>query len=91
MPWTQDELRQRGHAMQVRVYAEDPGRSLPAAERHDRAVRASPSGPGVRVDAGVMRGSEIGVKFDPMLSKLICYAEDRDTCIDRIGARCATT
>jgi len=83
MPWTQDQLRQRGHAMQVRVYAEDPDdRFLP--QSGTIAQYAEPSGPGVRVDAGVMRGSTIGVKFDPMLSKLICYAEDRDTCIDRM-------
>jgi acetyl-CoA carboxylase biotin carboxylase subunit len=83
MPWTQDELRQRGHAMQVRVYAEDPDdRFLP--QSGTIAHYAEPSGPGVRVDAGVMRGSTIGVKFDPLLSKLICYAEDRDTCIDRM-------
>ncbi|HEU4886452.1 MAG TPA: biotin carboxylase N-terminal domain-containing protein, partial [Thermoanaerobaculia bacterium] len=83
MPWTQDELRQRGHAMQVRVYAEDPDdRFLP--QSGTIAQYAEPSGPGVRVDAGVMRGSNIGVKFDPMLSKLICYAANRDTCIDRM-------
>lgn len=83
LPWTQDELQQRGHAMQVRVYAEDPDdRFLP--QSGTIANYAEPSGPGVRVDAGVMRGTNIGVKFDPMLSKLICYAEDRDSCIDRM-------
>ncbi|HEX6640773.1 MAG TPA: ATP-grasp domain-containing protein, partial [Thermoanaerobaculia bacterium] len=83
MPWTQDELRQRGHAMQVRVYAEDPDdRFLPQSGTIAQYVE--PSGPGVRVDSGVMRGSTIGVKFDPMLAKLICYAEDRDSCIDRL-------
>jgi acetyl-CoA carboxylase biotin carboxylase subunit len=83
MPWTQAELRQRGHAIQVRVYAEDPDdRFLP--QSGTIAQYAEPSGPGVRVDAGVMRGSTIGVKFDPMLSKLICFAEDRDACIDRM-------
>lgn len=83
LPWSQDELRQSGHAMQVRVYAEDPDdRFLP--QSGTIAQYAEPSGPGVRVDAGVMRGTTIGVKFDPMLSKLICYADDRDTCIDRM-------
>jgi acetyl/propionyl-CoA carboxylase alpha subunit len=83
MPWTQDDLRQRGHAMQVRVYAEDADdRFLP--QSGSIAQYAEPSGPGVRVDAGVMRGTTIGVKFDPMLSKLICYAEDREQCIDRM-------
>ncbi|HWW60091.1 MAG TPA: biotin carboxylase N-terminal domain-containing protein, partial [Thermoanaerobaculia bacterium] len=76
-PWTQDELRQRGHAIEVRVYAEDPDdRFLP--QSGTIAIYAEPSGPGVRVDAGVTRGSEVGVKFDPMLAKLICFAEDRD-------------
>jgi acetyl/propionyl-CoA carboxylase alpha subunit len=83
MPWTQDELQQRGHAMEVRVYAEDPDdRFLP--QSGTIAAYAEPSGPGVRIDAGVMRGTNIGVKFDPMLSKVICYAADRDACIDRL-------
>jgi acetyl-CoA carboxylase biotin carboxylase subunit len=83
MPWTQEQLRQRGHSIQVRVYAEDPDdRFLPQSGTIARY--REPAGPGVRVDAGVTRGSEIGVKFDPMLAKLICYAEDRDTAIDRV-------
>jgi 3-methylcrotonyl-CoA carboxylase alpha subunit len=83
MPWTQEQLRQRGHAIQVRVYAEDPDdRFLP--QSGTIAFYREPTGPGVRVDAGVTRGSQIGVKFDPMLSKLICFAEDRDAAIDRV-------
>jgi 3-methylcrotonyl-CoA carboxylase alpha subunit len=83
LPWTQEQLRQRGHAIEVRVYAEDPDdRFLP--QSGTIAQYAEPSGPGVRVDAGVMRGSTIGVSFDPMLAKLICYAEDRERCIDRM-------
>ena len=83
MPWTQEELRQRGHAMQVRVYAEDPDdRFLP--QSGTIAQYREPAGPGVRVDSGVMRGSEISVKFDPMLAKLITYAETREECIDRM-------
>jgi len=84
MPWTQEQLAQRGHAIQVRIYAEDPDdRFLP--QSGTIAAYREPSGPGVRVDAGVMRGSEIGVKFDPMLAKLICYAEDRGKAIDRVS------
>ncbi len=83
MPWTQDQLRQRGHAIEVRIYAEDPDdRFLP--QSGTIAYYSEPSGPGVRVDAGVMQGSEIGVKFDPMLAKLICFADDREHCIDRL-------
>ncbi|HEV2719174.1 MAG TPA: biotin carboxylase N-terminal domain-containing protein [Thermoanaerobaculia bacterium] len=83
LPWTQDELRQRGHAIEVRVYAEDPDdRFLP--QSGTIAFYSEPSGPGVRVDAGVGQGSEVGVSFDPMLAKLVCHAESREACIDRI-------
>ena len=84
LPWKQADLAQRGHAIQVRVYAEDPDdRFLPQSGLIARY--AEPSGPGVRVDAGVMRGSEISVRFDPMLAKLICFAEDRFSAIDRLS------
>jgi len=84
LPWSQSELRQRGHAIEVRVYAEDPDdRFLPQSGTIAQYVE--PSGPGVRVDAGVMRGTEIGLRFDPMLAKLICHAEDRGSCIDRMS------
>jgi len=84
LPWKQEDLRQRGHAIEVRVYAEDPDdRFLP--QSGGIAQYREPGGPGVRVDAGVMRGSEIGLRFDPMLAKLICHAEDRASCIDRMA------
>ena len=83
LPWKQTDLRQRGHAIEVRVYAEDPDdRFLPQSGRI--AVYREPSGPGVRVDSGVMEGTEIGVNFDPMLAKLVCYSETRDAAIDRM-------
>jgi 3-methylcrotonyl-CoA carboxylase alpha subunit len=81
--WKQTDLSQRGHAIEVRVYAEDPDdRFLP--QSGTIALYAEPGGPGVRVDAGVSQGSEIGVRFDPMLAKLICYGQSRDVCIDRL-------
>src|SRR5260370_31670347 len=83
LPFTQRDLHQRGHAIEVRIYAEDPDdRFLP--QSGTIALYAEPSGPGVRVDAGVTEGSEVGVRFDPMLAKLICYASDRDACIARL-------
>jgi len=83
IPWRQDELRQRGHAIEVRIYAEDPDdRFLPQSGRI--GFYREPAGPGVRVDAGVTQGTNIGVNFDPMLSKLICYGETREAAIDRI-------
>ena len=78
-PW----LFQRGHAIEVRIYAEDPdNRFLPQSGRIERYVE--PAGPGVRVDAGVMEGTEIGLSFDPMLAKLVCHASDRDAAIARL-------
>src|SRR5438132_605460 len=83
LPWKQTDLRQRGHAIEVRVYAEDPDdRFLP--QSGTIGFYDEPRGAGVRVDAGVGEGSEISVNFDPMLAKLICYAESRDNCIDRL-------
>ncbi len=84
LPWRQEELRQRGHAIEVRIYAEDPDdRFLP--QSGTIAFYREPSGPGVRVDAGVSQGTEVGVSFDPMLAKLICSAESREAAIDRAG------
>jgi 3-methylcrotonyl-CoA carboxylase alpha subunit len=84
LPWKQEDLVQRGHAIEVRVYAEDPDdRFLP--QSGTIAVYREPSGPGIRLDAGVEEGSTIGVQFDPMLSKLIAFAADRGAAIDRLA------
>ncbi len=83
LPWKQKDLRQRGHAIEVRVYAEDPDEQF-LPQSGTIAFYDDPSGPGVRVDAGVMQGSEISMRFDPMLAKLICYAETREDCVDRL-------
>jgi len=83
LPWRQEDLHQRGHAIEVRIYAEDPDdRFLP--QSGTIAFYREPSGPGVRVDAGVSQGTEIGVSFDPMLAKLICVAPSREAAIDRL-------
>ncbi|HXG59050.1 MAG TPA: biotin carboxylase N-terminal domain-containing protein [Thermoanaerobaculia bacterium] len=83
LPWKQEDLSRRGHAIEVRIYAEDPDdRFLPQSGRI--AVYAEPAGAGVRVDSGVTEGSEVSVRFDPILAKLICFAADRDACIARL-------
>ncbi len=85
LPWTQAALSQRGHAIECRVYAEDPaGGFLPQAGR--LLLYREPSGPGVRVDAGVEEGGEVPVTYDPMLAKLIVHAETRAAAIDRAVA-----
>jgi len=85
VPWNQHALVQRGHAIETRVYAEDPRQGfLPQIGRV--AVYHEPRGPGVRVDSGIDLGSELTVRFDPLLAKLIVWAETREQCIDRLSA-----
>ena len=85
LPWTQESLRQRGHAIECRVYAEDPGAGfLPQAG--PLLTYREPVGPGIRVDGGVAEGEEIGVYYDPLLAKLIVAAETRQAALDRCSA-----
>jgi acetyl/propionyl-CoA carboxylase alpha subunit len=77
LPWTQAELTQRGHAIECRIYAEDPAHDfLPQAG--PLLLYREPSGPGVRVDAGVSEGDVVGVNYDPLLAKLIASGETRE-------------
>ncbi|MBI2186510.1 MAG: acetyl/propionyl-CoA carboxylase subunit alpha [Acidobacteria bacterium] len=78
LPWTQDALQQRGHAIEVRLYAEDPARhDLPQAG--PLLLYREPSMPAVRVDSGVAEGGEVSVHYDPLLAKLIAWGETRET------------
>ncbi len=84
LPKTHAELNLSGHAVEARVYAEDPERGfLPASGRltHLR----TPEGPGVRVDTGVRKNDVIGVHYDPMIAKLIAHGRDRAEAIRRLG------
>jgi acetyl/propionyl-CoA carboxylase alpha subunit len=67
--------------MELRLYAEDPVAFLPRSGRV--LAWEPPAGPGVRVDAGVGEGSEIGLDYDPLLAKLIVSAADRAACLSR--------
>jgi acetyl/propionyl-CoA carboxylase alpha subunit len=79
----QDELHPRGHAIECRVYAEDPLRGFaPSPGKINLLV--SPSGPGVRVDSGVLTGSVVPLEYDPMLAKLVVWAPDRAAAVDRL-------
>jgi acetyl-CoA carboxylase biotin carboxylase subunit len=85
LPWTQEQLVQRGHAIECRVYAEDPAEAfLPQAGK--LLVYREPAGPGIRVDSGVIEGDEIGVNYDPLIAKLIAFAETRDAALARAAA-----
>ncbi|MGN7798397.1 acetyl/propionyl/methylcrotonyl-CoA carboxylase subunit alpha [Leifsonia sp. 22587] len=87
----QADVRLHGHAVEARVYAEDPERGfLPAAGRV-LALR-EPSGEGIRVDSGIAAGIPIVTDYDPMLAKVIAWGEDRDQALARLrGALAATS
>jgi acetyl/propionyl-CoA carboxylase alpha subunit len=72
----------RGHAVEVRLYAEDPRTFLPQAGRVERLRLPA----GVRVDSGVEEGDEIGTSYDPMIAKLIAHGETRDEAFERLAA-----
>jgi acetyl-CoA carboxylase biotin carboxylase subunit len=83
LPLHQAELVPRGHAMECRVYAEDPLRGFapsPGTIHH----LERPSGPGVRVDGGVREGSLVPLDYDPILAKLVVWAEDRPRALSRL-------
>lgn len=79
----QEDVQLRGHAIECRIYAEDPDNNfLPSPGRITRLLQ--PSGPGIREDCGVYEGWEVPLDYDPMLSKLVAYAETREAAIDRM-------
>ena len=85
LPWSQERLMQRGHAIECRIYAEDPSQGyLPQAG--PLAVYREPQGPGLRVDSGVAEGQEVSVYYDPLLAKLVAWAETREAARRRLVA-----
>ncbi len=82
LPWRQADLTQRGHALECRIYAEDPAQGfLPQAGTLLRY--REPQGPGIRVDSGVVEGGAVSVYYDPMLAKLITWGETRGESLAR--------
>ena len=87
---TQDQLRIQGHAIELRVYAEDvPSGFLPSTGI--LATHVVPEGPGIRVDAGVEEGDAISIHYDPMISKLCAHGMDRTQAIERLRHRLIRT
>jgi len=82
LPFAQGDIQPRGHAIECRIYAEDPIGFLPSPGRVIQMV--SPDGPGVRFDSGVFPGAEVPVHYDPIMGKLIVHAGDRDAAIARM-------
>jgi acetyl-CoA carboxylase biotin carboxylase subunit len=83
LPFAQGDLRQTGHAIECRVYAEDPARGFLPSPGVLTAFRG-PGGPGIRDDAGVYEGFEVGVHYDSLLSKLVAHGATRDDAIRRM-------
>jgi len=83
LPLRQDQISLRGHAIECRIYAEDPENNFfPSPGLITRLVQ--PGGPGIREDCGVYAGWTVPLEYDPMLSKLVAYAETREMAIDRM-------
>ncbi|MGH3565181.1 MAG: acetyl/propionyl/methylcrotonyl-CoA carboxylase subunit alpha [Pseudonocardia sp.] len=90
LPITQDDVRLSGHAIEVRIYAEDPAAGfLPTGGRI--LALGEPTGPGIRVDSGVVEGGVVGSDYDPMLIKIIAHGVDRAEALRRLGAALAGT
>jgi acetyl-CoA carboxylase biotin carboxylase subunit len=83
LPFTQDEVMIRGHAIECRIYAEDPDNNyFPSPGKI--TLLLLPSGPGIRRDSGMYEGWTVPMDYDPLLAKLIGYGTDRDQAIGRL-------
>ena len=85
LPLRQAELAIDGHAIEARIYAEDPERGFLPSIGTLLHLRAPAAEAGVRVDTGVRGGDEISPYYDPMIAKLVCHGEDRATALRRLG------
>jgi 3-methylcrotonyl-CoA carboxylase alpha subunit len=91
LPWRQDQVRAQGHAIEVRLYAEDPEKNfLPGSGRLERLALPTP-GPHVRIDAGVVEGDVVTIFYDPMIAKLIVHDRDRPAALARLREALAAT
>jgi acetyl-CoA/propionyl-CoA carboxylase biotin carboxyl carrier protein len=88
--FAQDDIELRGHAIEARVYAEDPARGfLPTGGRVLQVFE--PSGAGVRVDSSLLAGTLVGSDYDPMLSKVIAHGTDRDEALAKLDRALSRT
>ncbi len=90
LPFTQGELAPTGHAVEARIYAEDPDHGFLPSSGPVLALR-EPSGTGIRVDSSLLDGTVVGSTYDPMLSKVIAWGPDRATALSRLDGALADT
>lgn len=83
LPKTQEQIKARGHALECRIYAEDPAHGFLPSSGTVLALE-EPHIPGVRIDSGVREGSEVSVYYDPILSKVIAFADTRGLAIRKM-------
>ncbi|MBZ2167469.1 acetyl/propionyl/methylcrotonyl-CoA carboxylase subunit alpha [Marinobacter sp. F4216] len=84
LPLQQSDVKTRGHALEARIYAEDPDHDFLPATGHLRYLRTPDENTHVRVDTGVTEGDDISIHYDPMIAKLIVWDENRDQAINRM-------
>src|SRR5580698_2892938 len=83
LPFKQEDVQLRGHAMECRIYAEDPDNNyFPSPGKV--TLLQEPSGPGIRLDSGMYEGWTVPIDYDPLLAKLIGYGTDREQAIARL-------
>lgn len=84
LPLEQSQVKIRGHALEARIYAEDPDQDFLPATGNLRYLSTPDESAHVRVDTGVIEGDEISIHYDPMIAKLIVWDETRDQAINRM-------
>src|SRR6202162_2512646 len=83
LPFTQEDVRIRGHAIECRIYAEDPDNNY-FPSPGEITLLLEPSGPGIRQDSGMYEGWNVPLDYDPLLAKLLGYGTDREQAISRL-------
>ncbi|MDX2030705.1 MAG: acetyl-CoA carboxylase biotin carboxylase subunit [Blastocatellia bacterium] len=84
LPFAQEALCAHGHAIEARLYAEDPENDFLPSTGRILDLRFPAAGDGLRIDAGVEAGAEVGIYYDPMLAKLIAFGADRDAALRKL-------
>ena len=89
--FTQDQVHLQGHAVEARIYAEDPRRGFLPSTGTILALTEAVGRPGVRVDSGLVPGGVVGADYDPMLAKVVAVGADRDEALSRLDAALGAT
>jgi 3-methylcrotonyl-CoA carboxylase alpha subunit len=91
LPVSQDQIPLRGHAIEARLYAEDPARGFLPSIGRLRHLRFPPEGPELRIETGVREGDEVSPHYDPMIAKLVAWGPDRSAALGRLRAALAAS